>query len=245
MTVVAAVLILRLDCATCCMLPAARLLMFAYVVSQVLQHCSPVLHAVLNVMKRMVVLMACVMMTRTPFTQLQMVGVVISHIAAGLMSIQKTGLHSSSHSADILPAAIADREVLTETASGVEASNNAATAAPTSATAPAAITTEQSTTSNSNEARNQHLGRLAIVIAVVAMASTVGVMCVLFTFQQPSSSGLRTVSVQGSKHAISLHAAVSPGSTTELVWNPSHFVFRDAQRVKCLRTLHDVSKVRM
>lgn len=65
---------------------------------QVLQQCSLVLHGLLNVLKRVFIIVGCAVLLGTPLTGPQILGVVVANAAAALYATQQatTSVHSNS-----------------------------------------------------------------------------------------------------------------------------------------------------
>lgn len=202
---------------------------------QVLQHCSPVLHAVLNVMKRLVVIMGCVVLTRTPLTAWQVVGIITANIAAALLAMER-------------PAASLPRPA-------DDAYESCPAAPPHTGSCGAALPSHApllpgssfgkshaSAAGRGASADPSMLARLAYIMAVVITSCVLCLGFVLVAFAQAGGGG----GCAAARHQAP--AQLSPNTTTSIRSEVSdaalRFALRDIQRVQCLQTLHDVSKVR-
>jgi hypothetical protein len=58
-------------------------------VSQVLQQCSPVMHGMLNVLKRVFIIVGCAVLLGSPLTAAQVIGVLVANAAAAAYAMQQ------------------------------------------------------------------------------------------------------------------------------------------------------------
>lgn len=182
------------------------------------------LHAVLNVTKRLVVVIVGSVLSCTPLTTLQVVGLTAAN--AGTLALTLLHKRSQQHATSALQQKTypLDAESLLKTDSEEGRP-------------------KPSSQDDSPSVQGRITARLTFLSAGVIALCLMCLAAVLVTFAQGGAYGPSIKDVSGASLGF-LSSNVSSNSSEAPNWTVSQFVVRDDRRLQCLNDLHHASKVR-
>jgi hypothetical protein len=187
---------------------------------QVLQQCSPVTHGLLNVLKRVFIIVGCAMLLGSPLTALQLPGVVVANAAGAVYALQQSGaatviMGSSSSSSSSRSSAAGNFECLDGKTGDRDKPRRSWFGSGGPSHTPA----------------GHSLSRLVHTVAGTLLVSALFLAYVVAALQSSSNSSSSVhTHVQQQQHVVQPEAV-------------ERFLVRDIQRIQCLTALHEASKV--